>query len=360
MQHDPRANGKYAIVCGLTLLVIVMYALIDLNWRVSDLEHKLTKQLAPTVSSDGDYSFQPVKASQESSKMTAIQTISTRDCIDCSAKWFAVGATSAADLTVWNQWWDIRNSCHSWEEDDNAKRDCVVGAVTTGVAAMGNLLMGIIAIRSITYWYRTFNNGVVKRDEIELEGLIAEFQAQSNITVLSVESPSPQRLVSREDQNTTYLSSPGMVLKYPNGEVYSTFFNFKEDIGNNTVHIEMYPPVNGTDIAGLNKREEYGGQAFTTGGVSFIMDTNRNEGGQLSTSYDYGTLDHQLSCYMWNEFNANGHWIQIYDENNDGTIGGLLACPSRWHNDEKDLCRFSDVNNIPSPVNTRCECISVS
>lgn len=102
--------------------------------------------------------------------------------------------------------------------------------------------------------------------------------------------------------------------------------------------------------SGNNKRALFNEQYFTDGGIDFILDENPSDGAVLSTvvnfpyypvhtekigliwiipQYDYGQLNHEISCYMGGSSDAAGHYFQIYDNNHEGTIAGGSIAPFR-------------------------------
>lgn len=79
----------------------------------------------------------------------------------------------------------------------------------------------------------------------------------------------------------------------------------------------------------ITKRgEQFNEQDFTSGGIEAGFSYNQEyDGGYLSTSSDYGQIDHEVSC-NFNGLGYNGLEFQIYDNNHDGTIaaGNIRAC----------------------------------
>lgn len=70
-------------------------------------------------------------------------------------------------------------------------------------------------------------------------------------------------------------------------------------------------------------------QYFASGGVDFILDENPGDGGVLSTVYDYGQMNREVSRLMGGSNDAAGHYFQIYDNNHQGTLAGGAVAPFR-------------------------------
>jgi hypothetical protein len=121
---------------------------------------------------------------------------------------------------------------------------------------------------------------------------------------------------------------------------------FKFGLGNDT--------TNGTIGSGVKERALFDQQYFTSGGIDFIFDDNPSDGGQLSTTYDYGQMNHEVSCYMGGSSDAAGHYFQIYDNNHQGTIAGGAVAPFRGSDHWSAITQMYD-EPFPVTLTPSCE-----
>jgi hypothetical protein len=75
------------------------------------------------------------------------------------------------------------------------------------------------------------------------------------------------------------------------------------------------------------KRQTYGGQYFTSGGIDFIISDAYPESSVLSQADDYQQMLNQVECYVGADQDAAGHYWQVCDNNNHDTIGGGAVAP---------------------------------
>ncbi|KAK5107385.1 hypothetical protein LTR62_001328 [Meristemomyces frigidus] len=121
---------------------------------------------------------------------------------------------------------------------------------------------------------------------------------------------------------------------------------------NNTIHFAMH---GFTSTSPSSKRDEYYNEEhFTSGGLESGASYNQEyDGGYLTPSNDFGTVEHQVSCHIGGDLSANEYEFQIYDNNHQGTIaGGRLRA---FQYDPYDQNQIDSNINSPLPLNTNCE-----
>lgn len=264
-------------------------------------------------------------------------------------------------------WWNMVDACEDFSDATNTI-NCVWGAVTTCITASGAFYGGYKTIGRIQTWAN--NNGIYfggfKRDLIEgsvdselldalsavmstsvthlglfdyaelgLNGTLAHRRSTEPLDVFGFTSPAGLQM---------HFSFLGRMDNMAGNNKSQLAFKF--GLGNGT--------VNYTSASSGGRRELFNQQYFTDGGIDFIFDDNPADGGVLSTTYDYGQMNHEVSCYMGTSNDAAGHYFQIYDNNHDGTIAGGAVAPFRGYDHWSAITQMYN-EPLPIPLNNYCE-----
>ncbi|KAI3404318.2 hypothetical protein KGF56_002838 [Candida oxycetoniae] len=226
--------------------------------------------------------------------------------------------------------WQLAQSCQDWSNGDNgavAVGGCIYGAISTLVTIAGAGWAGYAkgtqikkAVEVIRAWSRAI--GFKKRDITDIATHVLTVQSiLTNITGLPhsiLIDYNHEPLFSKfydggllyTVNNSAGVPVLGSIKAYNNGShdlgrIYHGFLNQSKYENN-----------------GKRKRgEQFNEQDFTSGGLEMTFLFNDADHGILSTSNDYGTIDHQVSCVL-NGLPNNMFEFQILDNNHRGTIAG--------------------------------------
>jgi hypothetical protein len=231
-------------------------------------------------------------------------------------------------------WWNMVSACQDFSDASNVI-NCVRGAVTTAITVAGAFYGGMQKIGNIasrisdTY----IGFGGFKRSSVDQE-LIDAFSEVLGTPVSHLGSWDYAPLGLDGSLRARKSKDPIDVFGFTSQKglpMHFSFLGHMENMGGSkkkqvAFKFGMGPGVVPSRVRGRDLFDE---QYFADGGIDFILDENPGDGGVLSTNYDYGQMDHEVSCQMGWTSDAAGHYFQIYDNNNHGTIAGGAVAPFR-------------------------------
>lgn len=250
------------------------------------------------------------------------------------------------------QWWNMVTACQDFTSSANNAVNCLWGAVTTVITAAGSMYSAYIGAGRISTWMN--NNGISlrwKRDEVDqdlLDALSGVFSA--NVTHLGVwdyKSLGLNGTLSTREATTPidvfgFTSQSGANMHFSYLGNTTNGLGFKFGFGSGTTN---------TKVKG--RQESFDQQYFSSGGIDFIIIENSLDGGQLDTYSDYWWIYDQVACLMAPGMTAAGHYFQLYDNVNDGTMAGGAVAPFRGSD---HWSAISVMTNEPAPllINQTC------
>ncbi|CUM51869.1 uncharacterized protein AC631_05909 [Debaryomyces fabryi] len=252
--------------------------------------------------------------------------------------WWFLAAAKLVDTGL--ALYELVTSCQDWSSGGaSAKIGCVHGALSTAFTAAG------------AGWY-TWNkyieigNRLVsfgKRDSsTNYQSHLKYLEYYVNLTNL------PAALVYNSDGDLHY-SDAGetpVVLTYT---ATGTLVHFTASRFNETTFISRWGKINGL----ASKRDEqFNEQDFTQGGIEFSHIMNQDDNSRLSTSNDYGQMDHEVSC-LFGDKPGNTYEYQIYDNNHKSTITGGIVKAFQY--DTYDVSALTGEFSSGTPENQACE-----
>ncbi|KZF19806.1 hypothetical protein L228DRAFT_285218 [Xylona heveae TC161] len=270
----------------------------------------------------------------ESSHASAITEIEERD----RYLWFVVAMIGVTLVNQANSWLSIVSSCRDFDQSQTNQFSCVCGAIATAVMYGGAIYQSGVRLGHIQQWMN--NNGVQiggwKRDDVDYQ-LLQELSDIIGMPVEHLGFYSTPSIDTGDSKNATSAqrrdasasnSRPVFGFTDPRGyPMHFTYLGnttegpwFKFGFGNGSAPVAEQGNIE-------NEKRWYGSQYFTWGGIDFAVDFNTADGGILSTTYDYRQLYDEVSCYMSGSMRAAGHWFQVYDNNNKGTITAGRVAP---------------------------------
>jgi hypothetical protein len=210
--------------------------------------------------------------------------------------------------------YQLITSCQSWAQDgsgetsDATKIGCVYGAISTMITVAGAAWIGLNGLAAIGIAF-TIILGASKRD-LTLQNhsaLLLDYQtAMVNVTGLAM---APMFNMNGELMVHNRSGMPLMFGYNPKGD--GMVFTHTYIPNTNTSYMAYgfvpAPSANG-------KRDDYFNEEdFTSGGLEAGFSYNQAaDGGYLSTVYDYGQMDHEVSC-TYAGLADNALEFQIYD-----------------------------------------------
>ncbi|KAH9215282.1 hypothetical protein DL95DRAFT_461323 [Leptodontidium sp. 2 PMI_412] len=207
------------------------------------------------------------------------------------------------------------SACHDFSDASNVI-NCIWGAVTTCVTAAGALWGATKGIGKIQTWAN--NNGITfggfKRDTVDAE-LLDAFSSVLNtpVTHLGVFNYAPLGLNGTFGKRESVEPIDVFGFTSPEGlDMNVSFLGLMNNMGGSGKKQVAFKFGLGAGLASSwnNKRALFNEQYFTDGGIDFILDENPSDGAVLSTVYDYGQLNHEISCYMGESSDAAGHYFR--------------------------------------------------
>jgi hypothetical protein len=208
-------------------------------------------------------------------------------------------------------WWNMVAACEDFSDTSNVI-NCVWGAVSTCITAAGAFWGGIQTYGRVQTWAK--NNGIsfggFKRDLVDAE-LIDDLSGilpfpVSHLGVFDYASLGLNGTLSVRESK-----EPIDVFEFtgPSGQkMHFSFLGHMENMGGSNKKQIAFKFGFGTGLAPttVKGRALFDQQYFTSGGIDFIPDENAGDGGVLSTQWDCGQMDHEVSCYMSGYSDAAG------------------------------------------------------
>lgn len=284
--------------------------------------------------------------------------------------WWVIGAVIFKTAELVFSWQGIYDSCRHFTESGWNAAQCIYGALSTIAIYSGASYSAARQVGRLAQWAN--NNGITILGTQWLAGLAKRDtmwnDRHHNITV-GISGYNHTFFDTGHHWNFTTL--------YTNGSLYEgmapsdriPIFNVHGARFNHHIAMVYVPEHNHTlfklgfghiqHLEDLTKRGDYDEQYFTEGGIDFAVDIQDESGeGVVSTSNDYGQMDHEVSCYMGNQLDTNCFAWQIYDNNNHGTIGAGAAGPYSGADGEAyyaEDCYKSMLTRRPLPESGNCE-----
>jgi hypothetical protein len=250
------------------------------------------------------------------------------------------------------QWWNMVTACQDFSNASNTI-NCLWGAVTTVITAAGSMYAAYVGAGRIQTWFN--NNGVSigwKRDEVDQE-LLDEFSKVFGVDVAHLGVWDYSHLGLGGTLGTRDSAAPLDVFGFTTQSGADMHFSY---LGNTTNGLGFkfgwgLGPNNNTKVKG--RAESFDQQYFSSGGIDFIINQNTEDGGKLDTYSDYWWMYDQVACIMAPGMTAAGHWFQIYDNVQMGTIAEGAVAPFRGSD---HWSAISGMNNEPTPLLTNSAC----
>jgi hypothetical protein len=251
------------------------------------------------------------------------------------------------------QWWNMVTACQEFGGNPSNAINCLWGAVTTVITAAGTMYGAYTGIGRIQTWMN--NNGIsiggFKRDEVDqelLDALSGIFGG--DVTHLGVWDYTHLGLngTLSTREATTPLDVFGFTSQFGANMHFSYLgnttngFGFKFGWGSGTTN---------TKVKG--RAESFDQQYFSSGGIDFIINQNQEDGGKLDSYSDYWWIYDQVACLMSPGMTAAGHWFQLYDNVQEGTMAEGAVAPFRGSD---HWSAISIMNNEPTPLLTNSAC----
>lgn len=284
--------------------------------------------------------------------------------------WWMLGAVIWKTAEIVFTWQGIADACKHFTESGWNGAQCIYGAVSTIAVYSGAAYSTAREVGRLAQWAN--NNGIFLMGAQWLTGLgkrDAMWNDRHHNITISVSGNNHTFFDTGHHWNLTNM--------YVNGSLYSDMraskripvFNVHGSRFKHHLAMVYVPEHNHTlfklgfghisHLVDLNKRSDYDEQYFTEGGIDFAVDIQDEGGaGVISTEYDYGQMDHEVSCYMGSQLETNCFGWQIYDENHDGTIGAGAAGPYSGADGTAyyaEDCYKDLLKKVPLPLSSNCE-----
>lgn len=252
--------------------------------------------------------------------------------------WWFLAAAKLVDTGL--ALYELATSCEDWSSGGaSAKIGCVHGALSTAFTVAGagwyswNKYIEI-GNRLISFGKR--DSATNYQSHLEYLGYYV------NLTNL------PAALVYNAEGELHY-SDAGETPVLLTYTATGALVHFTASKFNETTFISRWGKI---DSLSPKRDEQFNEQDFTQGGIEFSHIMNQGDNARLSTSNDYGQMDHEVSCLFGNK-PGNTYQYQIYDNNHKTTItGGIVKAFQYDTYDDSDLTgEFSS----GTPENQACE-----
>jgi hypothetical protein len=199
-------------------------------------------------------------------------------------------------------WQSISSACGQFAATNWNAAQCVWAAVSSTLVYGTTFMVAYRRIGNLATWLG--NNGISIgnfRRDID-QGFLDDLSAAFGMTVHQLgvfQIPTTNATIATRSEG--HLTR---VLGFTTPEGQPMHFAY---MGNTTTHHHLkFAFGNGTTTTStsIRGRQQYNEQYFSQGGIDFIINDNVNDGGVLSQTYDYGQMDHEVSCYMANNMDA--------------------------------------------------------
>ena len=236
--------------------------------------------------------------------------------------------------------YELATSCQGWSSGGaNAKIGCVHGALSTAFTVAGGgwyVWNKYIEIGNQLLSLRKRDSAINYQSHLEYLGYYV------NLTNL------PAALVYNSDGELHY-SDAGETPVLLTYTATGTLVHFTASRFNETTFISRWGKIDGLSS---KRDEQFNEQDFTQGGIEFSHIMNEGDNARLSTSNDYGQMDHEVSC-LFGDKPGNTYQYQIYDNNHRSTITGGIVKAFQY--DAYDTSALTGEFVSSTPENQACE-----
>nr|ATN38271.1 K45 killer preprotoxin [Saccharomyces paradoxus L-A virus M45 satellite] len=233
--------------------------------------------------------------------------------------WFAIGLWRL--FVAGYNLGSLARTCRDWSSGGAwGKSDCVVGAVDTGVT------LGITGTSTYNTYVEIGTSlvqsglhlpGFKKRDE-DVQDVDATLEKLYTFAAALVNGTGHQAAALLHRNGSVVANDqtgyPVLVIKSPNGRLH----HMSTMSINSTRHIYRLATDHWT-MQRAKRNEDFNLENFSAGGLEFgDYRDESNSVASISTSSDYGTLDHQLSCEL--DMDAHAYQYEIWDYNHNSAM----------------------------------------